>query len=46
MKHGFVQEMEDVLDGDKNITHEALSTKIEAIKQQTALRATALKVGG
>jgi len=31
LKHGFVQEMEAVLDNDTNITHEALAGKVEAI---------------
>eukprot|EP01036_Dinobryon_divergens_P030082 gene30082-39277_t len=31
MKHGFVQEMENIIDNDTTITHEALSTKIDEI---------------
>jgi hypothetical protein len=28
MKHGFVTEMENVLDNDIKITHEAIATKV------------------
>eukprot|EP00597_Dinobryon_sp_UTEXLB2267_P003293 CAMPEP_0170058440 /NCGR_PEP_ID=MMETSP0019_2-20121128/1065_1 /TAXON_ID=98059 /ORGANISM="Dinobryon sp., Strain UTEXLB2267" /LENGTH=426 /DNA_ID=CAMNT_0010263387 /DNA_START=155 /DNA_END=1432 /DNA_ORIENTATION=- len=44
MKHGFVQEMENIIDNDLKITHDALSTKVDGIISDTSL--IGLKIAG
>ena len=40
MKHGFVQEMENIIDSDTKITHVALSLKVFISTQLEKLEST------